>query len=131
MAEFFQHGISTLGHGFVGYIVPFLFVLTIVVFFHELGHFLMHRTVTMARTRDDGDKIFCDAEWQADPKFEPFKRTARSTDRYDGAFAWHWHNRWDDRIQNGSKFQRLEAEMDARLAAMGFAPGPSEATHGG
>ena len=33
---------------------------------HELGHFLMHRTVTMARTRDDTDKIFCDAEWQAD-----------------------------------------------------------------
>lgn len=33
---------------------------------HELGHFLMHRTVTMARTREDTDKIFCDAEWQAD-----------------------------------------------------------------
>lgn len=33
---------------------------------HELGHFLMHRTVTMARTRQDSDKIFCDAEWQAD-----------------------------------------------------------------
>lgn len=33
---------------------------------HELGHFLMHRTVTMARARDDGDKIFCDSEWQAD-----------------------------------------------------------------
>lgn len=33
---------------------------------HELGHFLMHRTITMARTRDETDKIFCDAEWQAD-----------------------------------------------------------------
>jgi len=33
---------------------------------HEFGHFLMHRTVTMARTREDTDKIFCDAEWQAD-----------------------------------------------------------------
>jgi transcriptional regulator with XRE-family HTH domain len=33
---------------------------------HELGHFLMHRTITMARTREDTDKIFCDAEWQAD-----------------------------------------------------------------
>src|SRR5262252_515641 len=43
MVEFFQHGISTLGHGLVGYIVPFLFVLTIVVFFHELGHFLVAR----------------------------------------------------------------------------------------
>lgn len=33
---------------------------------HELGHFLMHRTITMARSRDDVDKIYCDAEWQAD-----------------------------------------------------------------
>lgn len=36
-------GLSWLGGGFVGYIVPFLFVLTIVVFFHELGHFLVAR----------------------------------------------------------------------------------------
>jgi regulator of sigma E protease len=35
--------LSTLGAGFVGYIVPFLFVLTLVVFFHELGHFLIAR----------------------------------------------------------------------------------------
>jgi len=33
---------------------------------HELAHFLLHRTVTMARMRDDADKIYCDAEWQAD-----------------------------------------------------------------
>jgi transcriptional regulator with XRE-family HTH domain len=33
---------------------------------HELAHFLMHRAVTVARARDDGDKIFCDSEWQAD-----------------------------------------------------------------
>jgi transcriptional regulator with XRE-family HTH domain len=33
---------------------------------HELAHFLMHRTITMARARDDSDKIFCDSEWQAD-----------------------------------------------------------------
>ena len=43
MAEFFLHSFNTLSHGFVGYIVPFLFVLTIVVFFHELGHFLIAR----------------------------------------------------------------------------------------
>src|SRR3954447_26340819 len=36
-------GLSALGGGFVGYIVPFLFVLSIVVFFHELGHFLVAR----------------------------------------------------------------------------------------
>ena len=43
MSEFFLNSFSTLSHGLIGYIVPFLFVLTIVVFFHELGHFLMAR----------------------------------------------------------------------------------------
>src|SRR3954451_20476626 len=43
MSEFFLHSFNTLGHGLVGYIIPFLFVLTIVVFFHELGHFLVAR----------------------------------------------------------------------------------------
>src|SRR5580692_8934967 len=43
MSEFFLHSFNTLSHGFIGYIVPFLFVLTIVVFFHELGHFLVAR----------------------------------------------------------------------------------------
>ncbi|MBN9586296.1 MAG: RIP metalloprotease RseP [Afipia sp. 62-7] len=37
------NGFNTLSHGLIGYIVPFLFVLTIVVFFHELGHFLVAR----------------------------------------------------------------------------------------
>ena len=44
--------------------------------------------------------------------------------RYDGAFAWHWHNRWDDRIEDGSKFQRLEARIDERLIEMGLPAGP-------
>jgi regulator of sigma E protease len=35
--------LSAIGGGAVGYIVPFLFVLTVVVFFHELGHFLVAR----------------------------------------------------------------------------------------
>ena len=35
--------LGTLGGGLVGYLLPFLFVLTIVVFFHELGHFLIAR----------------------------------------------------------------------------------------
>ncbi len=43
MAEIFLHSFNTLSHGFVGYIIPFLFVLTIVVFFHELGHFMVAR----------------------------------------------------------------------------------------
>jgi regulator of sigma E protease len=43
MSEAFLHGFNTLSHGLIGYVVPFLFVLTIVVFFHELGHFLVGR----------------------------------------------------------------------------------------
>src|SRR5438045_7102549 len=43
MSEFFLHSFNVLSHGLIGYVVPFLFVLTIVVFFHELGHFLIAR----------------------------------------------------------------------------------------
>jgi regulator of sigma E protease len=35
--------LGAFGGGILGYILPFLFVLTIVVFFHELGHFLIAR----------------------------------------------------------------------------------------
>jgi regulator of sigma E protease len=41
--DFFLNSFNTLSHGLIGYIIPFLFVLTIVVFFHELGHFLVAR----------------------------------------------------------------------------------------
>jgi regulator of sigma E protease len=43
MSEIFINSFNTLSHGLIGYVVPFLFVLTIVVFFHELGHFLVGR----------------------------------------------------------------------------------------
>ena len=43
MSELFLHSFNTLSHGLIGYAIPFLFVLTIVVFFHELGHFLVAR----------------------------------------------------------------------------------------
>jgi regulator of sigma E protease len=43
MVEFFLHGFNNMSHVLVGYVIPFLFVLTIVVFFHELGHFLVAR----------------------------------------------------------------------------------------
>src|SRR5438477_5643187 len=43
MAFDFLSGINALGTGVLGFAVPFLFVLTLVVFFHELGHFLVAR----------------------------------------------------------------------------------------
>ncbi|HKG00175.1 MAG TPA: RIP metalloprotease RseP, partial [Xanthobacteraceae bacterium] len=39
----FLGGFGLWGAGWTGWIIPFLFVLSIVVFFHELGHFLVAR----------------------------------------------------------------------------------------
>jgi len=33
---------------------------------HELAHYLLHRDITIARTRDDDVPIYRDSEWQAD-----------------------------------------------------------------
>jgi regulator of sigma E protease len=35
--------LGSLGGNYTGWIIPFLFILTIIVFFHELGHFLVAR----------------------------------------------------------------------------------------
>src|SRR3972149_342977 len=43
MSMDFMGSVGAHGSWLVGYVVPFLFVLTIVVFFHELGHFLVAR----------------------------------------------------------------------------------------
>src|SRR6202795_1725971 len=43
MSDFCLHSFNTMSHGLIGYIIPFPFVLTIVVFCHELGHFLVAR----------------------------------------------------------------------------------------
>jgi regulator of sigma E protease len=37
------HSLGTLGFWLASYLVPFLFVLAVIVFFHELGHFLVAR----------------------------------------------------------------------------------------
>ena len=39
----FVSGLGTWGAWLLGYVIPFLFVLTVVVFFHELGHFWVAR----------------------------------------------------------------------------------------
>ena len=43
MGSYFLSHLYAFGGGVVGYVVPFLFVLSLVVFFHELGHFLIAR----------------------------------------------------------------------------------------
>jgi len=52
---------------------------------HEFAHFLLHRTVTMARVRDDSDKIYCDAEWQADTFAGTLLMSPRHLHRFQGA----------------------------------------------
>jgi regulator of sigma E protease len=43
MGSYFLSHMHALGGGLVGYVIPFVFVLSLVVFFHELGHFLIAR----------------------------------------------------------------------------------------
>ena len=43
MGSYFLSHLHAFGGGVVGYLIPFLFVLCLVVFFHELGHFLVGR----------------------------------------------------------------------------------------
>jgi regulator of sigma E protease len=43
MGSYLLAHLHVLGGGIVGYVIPFLFVLSLVVFFHELGHFLIAR----------------------------------------------------------------------------------------
>jgi regulator of sigma E protease len=43
MGSYLLSHLHALGGGFVGYIVPFIFVLSIVVFIHEFGHFIVAR----------------------------------------------------------------------------------------
>jgi glycosyl transferase-like sugar-binding protein len=63
---------------------------------------------------------FFNTEWQAIPEFEPFRKTPDSTELFEGAFAWHWHNKWDEPIEPGSKFQLLEARIDEKLMQLGM-----------
>jgi regulator of sigma E protease len=43
MGSYVLAHLNALGGGVVAYLIPFLFVLSLVVFFHELGHFLVAR----------------------------------------------------------------------------------------
>jgi regulator of sigma E protease len=43
MGTYLLSHLHPVGGGILGYLIPFLFVLSLVVFFHELGHFLIAR----------------------------------------------------------------------------------------
>lgn len=49
------------------------------------------------------------SEWGFDFSLplNPFKNVGE-VDLFDGAFTWHWHNKWDELIEEGSKFYVIE-----------------------
>jgi hypothetical protein len=59
---------------------------------------------------------FFNTEWQLfinmGESAHPFKNGNDSHLNFEGAFTWHWHNKWDCDIEVGSKFQRLESIVD-------------------
>ena len=86
---------------------------------YNWGRENVRRAVERGRAITVFPSPFFNTEWQAVPQFEPFKKMAYSTELYEGAFAWHWHNKWEEPIEPGCKFQLLEAQIEARLREMG------------
>lgn len=35
---------------------------------------------------------------------------------YDGAFSWHWHNKWNDEVEEGSKWYNIEKLFDEKIS---------------
>jgi hypothetical protein len=53
-----------------------------------------------------------DTEWHLfDAAWHPFKKYEGCSELYDGAFVWHWHNKWDEKIESGSKMDILNKKM--------------------
>lgn len=71
------------------------------------------------RTRTDETFVFpCawfNTEWGPGLPLEAFQKNQYSNELYDGAFTWHWHNRWDSEIEQGSKFQILESIVEEKF----------------
>jgi hypothetical protein len=56
--------------------------------------------------------IWFNSEWgYEDTVLEPFKKID-NIKFFDGAFTWHWHNRWDEPIEIDSKFDILHKQHD-------------------
>lgn len=73
---------------------------------------------------------FFNPEWQvkrtleqkaAEPDWaEPFKVNSHTNVMYEGSYIWHWHNRWEEPVQSGCKYERLEQLTDERLKQLGL-----------
>jgi hypothetical protein len=64
---------------------------------------------------------FFNSEWQSNCQvntnylLEPLKKHEYSEMMYEGAFTWHWHNRWNEKIESGSKFDILDKKITKLL----------------
>jgi len=57
-------------------------------------------------------------EWGMSRTIQPFKKNFEGNESYelfDGAFTWHWHNKWDEDIEDGCKFQILENIVEEKF----------------
>jgi hypothetical protein len=65
---------------------------------------------------------FFNPEWQHNHnenvagEFEkPFIKCKRSNELFEGSFTWHWHNKWKDEIEEGSKFDILDKILEEKF----------------
>lgn len=74
--------------------------------------FCWGRDLYIASRSEDTNVFPCswfNTEWCMEKVvLEPFKKNAFSNMMFDGAFTWHWHNKWDQEIEDGSKFFIIE-----------------------
>jgi len=57
-------------------------------------------------------------EWGMSRTIQPFRKNFEgneSSQLFDGAFTWHWHNKWDEPIEEGSKFEILETMVEEKF----------------
>ena len=54
-----------------------------------------------------------DTEWHLfDASWHPFKKYEGCSELYDGAFVWHWHNKWEEPIEKDSKMDILNNKIN-------------------
>jgi hypothetical protein len=59
--------------------------------------------------------VWFNSEWGFEgTECNPFKRVEK-VELFEGAFTWHWHNKWDDEIEDGSKFDILDKIIEQKF----------------
>jgi hypothetical protein len=56
---------------------------------------------------------FFNPEWQIGADIDFLKKDC-PPELYDGSFSWHWHNKWENVIEEGSKFDILDKILEEK-----------------